>query len=219
MMTRSAGSPAPDVTPVDAASAMMRGAAAAPSDDSMSWVVDRGALIHATRMGDQGASEFALIIDDRDAAVGAEGFTDVWRLWLHLSNVIGWRNDLSGVEILALSQVVDAGADTAATDMLGHVDFPLANVSIEWKTLAEGATSAEKALIAALAAAPGVPIPKMGLELGDGIPFSFVWEDERVATAWGLDDDDREFLASLGWTAVEPEADAVMNALASAGRN
>lgn len=219
MMTRNAGSPVPDVTPVDAASAMMRGAAAAPSDNSMSWVVDRGALVHATRMGDQGASEFALIIDDRDAAVGAEGFTDAWRLWLHLSNVIGWRHDLSGVEVLALSQVIDAGADTAGTNMLGHIDFPIANVSIEWKTLAEGATAAEKSLIAALATLPGIPIPKMGLELGDGIPFSFVWEDERVATAWGLDDDDRESLASLGWTAVEPEADAVMRALAIAGRN
>lgn len=93
------------------------------------------------------------------------------------------------------------------------------NVSIEWKPLAESATSAEKTLIAALAAVPGTPIPKMGLELGDGIPFSFVWEVERVATAWGLDDDDRESLASLGWTAVEPEADAVMRALAIAGRN
>jgi hypothetical protein len=93
------------------------------------------------------------------------------------------------------------------------------NVSIEWKTLAESATSAEKTPIAALAAVPGIPLPQMGLELGDGIPFTFVWEDERVATAWVLDDDDRESHASLGWTAVEPEADAVMRDLAVAGRN
>ena len=121
------------------------------------------------------------------------------RMWLHQANA-------------GMNRLI-------ATRVLGHVDFPLANVSIEGKTLAECATSAEKILIAAFAAAPGIPIPKMGLELGDGIPFSFVWEDERVATAWGLDDDDRESLASIGWTAVEPEADAVMNALASSGRN
>lgn len=215
MMTRSAGNPAPDRSPVDVASGLLRGSSEAGPPAPMSWATDRDALVHATRMGTQGASEFALLIDDREAALSTEGFADAWRLWLHLSNVIGWRQDLSGVEILALSQVESA----SPASVLGNVDLPLTDLAVEWQGLAATATSREKLLISALAASPGIPVPKMGLELGDGIPFSFVWEDERVAATWGLDDDDRDALSSLGWTAVDADAETIMSALAVAGRN
>ncbi|MFC7788099.1 DEAD/DEAH box helicase [Microbacterium sp. MAHUQ-60] len=216
MMTRSLGAPsATDTAPVETAADALRGAASPSQVTPLGWVVSQGAVAYATRMGAQGASEFAVVIDDRDEALRAEGFAESWRLWLHLSNVVGWRFDLSGVEIKALSQTKDA----TTPNVLGAVDFPLTDLSVEWQEIAEKATPRERPLIAALAARGDVQIPEMGLELGDGIPFSFVWRDARVAATWGLDDDDRETLSSLGWTAVEPELNAVISALAGAGGN
>lgn len=216
MMTRASGTLVrAETLPTEAALRALNEDSTLAGEAPTSWVVRRGALAHATRVGAQGRSEFALLIDDRDTAVRADGFTDAWRLWLHLSNVIGWRQDLSGIEIMALSQLAEA----TATSPLGSVDIPETDIAIEWQTLAHTATSREKILLSALAAVPGVPLPKMGMELGDGIPFSFVWEDERVAATWGLDAEDIAALASLGWTAVKPEADEVVNALVPAGRN
>lgn len=216
MMTRATGALVdPEISAAAAASDSLSGESADGTTGSMSWVTRRGALAFATRMGAQGRSEFALLIDDRVPALAADGFADAWRLWLHLSNVIGWRRDLSGVEIMALSQLETVGA----SDVLGKVDLPATNLSVEWQALADNATSRERTLISTLARTPGVPVPKMGLELGDGIPFSFVWEDERVAATWGLNADDLEALTSLGWTAVEPELDVVVRALIGAGGN
>ena len=199
----------------DVAAGLMRGDELDSSDDPSAWVLDRGALAYATRMREQGRSEFALVIDDRDEALRADGFTAAWRLWLHLSNIVGWRHDLSGIEILALSQL---SGSTQPPD-IGPVDMPMSSISVEWQTLSETATPKEQVIIADLAAASGVPVPAMGLELGDGIPFSFVWEDERVAATTGLTDEDREELASLGWNAVDADAGTIVVALANAGRN
>ena len=199
----------------DVAAGLMRGDELDASDDPSAWVLERGALAYATRMREQGRSEFALVIDDRDEALRADGFTDAWRLWLHLSNIVGWRQDLSGIEILALSQL----SGSARTPDIGPVDMPMSSISVEWQTLSETATPKEQVIIADLAAASGVPVPAMGLELGDGIPFSFVWEDERVAATTGLTDEDREELASLGWNAVDADAGTIVVALANAGRN
>lgn len=155
------------------------------------------------------------MLDDQVETLQSEGFIDSWRLWLHLSNVIGWRDEMSGVEILALSQVIDAVAPTAT---LGPVDMALTDLSIEWQGLVEQASPRERELILGLVDASIGSLPVMGLELGDGIPVSFVWKDARVASTWGLDDDDRSAIAREGWTVVEPEASAIVEAL-SAGRN
>ncbi|MGM7698485.1 DEAD/DEAH box helicase [Microbacterium sp. A84] len=217
MMTRQpAGMPVeiPD-GPVAAAAAALNGTHGTPGNGS-AWVVEDGALVHATRMGAQGASEFALVIDDRDTALQSTGFKDAWRRWLHLSNMIGWRHDLSGIEIVSLSQIADG---SKATSPVGTVDFPLVELSIEWRELADHATALERELINELAVAGVASIPVMGVELGDGIPFAFVWKDERVATTWGLTEADREDLSAEGWTVINPDASAVVEALASAGRN
>lgn len=200
---------------MDVAAAALRGDDVQAHDEPGAWFVHRGAMSYATRMGAQGHSEFALLIDDRAEALTADEFTESWRLWLHLSNVIGWRQDLSGVEIGALSQI----EATRRSASLGPVDMPESPINVEWRALSESATSAERLVIARLAAATQVPIPAMGLELGDGIPFSFVWQDERVAATPGLTDEDRDDLAGQGWTAVDVDAEAIIDALSHAGRN
>lgn len=216
MMTSPGGSRVPaSLALSDVAAATLRGDDVEVSDGPSAWVVHRGAVSYATRMGAQGHSEFALVVDDRAETLSTDGFAEAWRLWLHLSNVIGWRQDLSGVEIRALSQV-GSGSPTAD---IGLVDMPASPVSIEWEALSESATSAERRVIARLAAVARVSIPAMGVELGDGIPFSFVWEDERIAAATGLTDADREELAAQGWNAVDVDADAIIEALSHAGRN
>ena len=167
--------------PADAAAATLRDDPPAGSDDPGMWVVRQDAVAFSTRMGSQGHSEFALMIDDRDEAVSTDDFVDAWRLWLHLSNIIGWRDDLAGVEILALSQV---GGVAPVAD-IGVVDMPVSPIAVEWQALSEAATSAERRVIARLATVPDMPVPTMGVELGDGIPFSFVWERLRVAATTG----------------------------------
>src|SRR5690606_26205936 len=47
---------------------------------SADWIMTDGALVATTRLGTKGATEFALVLDDRDEALASLGFDHAWRL-------------------------------------------------------------------------------------------------------------------------------------------
>jgi ATP-dependent helicase YprA (DUF1998 family) len=175
------------------------------------WIVANGPLVATTRLKPGGVTEFALVLDDSDDALAEVGFDRAWRLWLHLSNLVGWRTDLSGLEITTRSRLA-AAAPTTTTS--APVDLPE-----DWAALTKIATTAEKEIIGRLASASISP-PRMGVESAGGIPISFVWSAARVAIALDLQDGEADALADEGWTLIDPRsADLVAQVAALTGGN
>lgn len=164
------------------------------------WIVADGPLVSTTRLKQGGVTEFALVLDDRDEALATAGFDRAWRLWLHLSNIVGWRADMSGVEITTLSRIT-ASATAPASAAAPTVELP-----VEWAALAELGTAAERVVIERLAAA-SVPLPEMGVEVGDGIPISFAWTAQRVAVAIDLQVGESESLEADGWKLIDSQSE------------
>lgn len=193
------------VTPFGAESALERAArvfaeglpeGGVPAPD---WIVADGPLVSTTRLSHGGATEFALVLDDRDAALATADFDRAWRLWIHLSNLVGSRTDMSGVEITTLSRL-EKGFTAAAPAAAETVEL-----APEWAALAEYATTAERSLIEKLATA-SVPVPELGIEAGDGIPLAFAWRSAKVAIALALQDGEAKALQDAGWTLVDPDS-------------
>lgn len=168
------------------------------------WIVADGPLVSTTRLKQGGVTEFALVLDDRDEALAAVGFDRAWRLWLHLSNIVGWRADMSGVEITTSSRLITAAATSSAAAAASSA--PSADLPAAWAALAEFATAAERSVIDRLAAA-SVTLPEIGVEAAGGIPISFAWPNARVAIALGMQDGETESLEADGWTLIDPQSD------------
>jgi hypothetical protein len=208
-------------TPFGAESALERAArvfaeglptTAAPAPD---WVAAHGQLVSTTRLKQHGTTEFALVLDDRDEALGATDFDRSWRLWLHLSNLVGWRSDMSGVEITTRSRLAVTSTPTPPTDS----SAPGTELPAEWAALAQHASETERAVVERLAAA-SVPVPRMGVEASGGIPLSFAWADARVTIALDLQDGEGDALIADGWTLVDPQsADLAAQVAALTGEN
>jgi hypothetical protein len=89
----------------------------------------------------------------------------------------------------------------------------LEGVAPEWAALsAEVAAGVEDELLAALAAA-GARAPVYGAEVADGIPVDFVWDTERVVVVLDVDDETAEDLRNDGWRVVDPDVNAIVEAL------
>lgn len=166
------------------------------------WIVADGPLVSTTRLKQGGVTDFALVLDDRDEALSTAGFDRAWRLWLHLSNIVGSRHDLSGVEITTLSRLTAATASPPTTPAAA----PTTELPAGWAALAEYATPAERAVIERLADA-SIALPEVGVEASGGIPISLAWNAARVAIAFGLHDGEAEALETDGWTLVDPQSD------------
>lgn len=164
------------------------------------WIAGDAPLVSATRLKQAGATDFALVLDDRGESLARADFDRAWRLWLHLSNIVGWRTDMSGVEITTLSRLTAAAAPPSTSAA------PAVDLSSAWGSLAAFATAAEKGVIVRLAAA-SVALPEMGVEAGAGIPISFAWPEPRIAIALDLQDGEAEALAADGWTLIDPQSD------------
>ncbi|MDN3495284.1 DEAD/DEAH box helicase [Planococcus sp. APC 4015] len=160
------------------------------------WVMAAGPLVSTTRLKQHGATEFALVLDDRDEVLDTPDFDRAWKLWLHLSNIVGWRDDMSGVEITTRSGLVSSTAPPSGS----RVDLPA-----EWAALADNAREVELAVIAQLAAA-STPLPQMGVEAAGGIPLAFAWPDAKVTIAVSLQDGEPEMLEAEGWTLIDPDS-------------
>ena len=56
-------------------------------------------------------------------------------------------------------------------------------------------------------AAASVPLPEMGVEVGDGIPISFAWTAQRVAVAIDLQVGESESLEADGWKLIDSQSE------------
>ena len=83
------------------------------------------------------------------------------------------------------------------------LEEPPDHLDPEWLDLWRDASTAERPLVANLAAR-GVPLPALGVESAAGIPIPISWPDLLVAVVFGLDEDDVRDLEVEGWT-VLPE--------------
>lgn len=183
------------ISPLEAAARVLIEGLPATTPTARGWVTSAGGLVTAARLTDNnGNTEFAIVLDDSDEALSSSGFDDAWRMWLHLSNVVGWRQNQSGLEITTRSQVSTAAPASA----------PIA-LDPEWEALAAYASDDELTVISALSAL-GVAMPEMGVEATGGIPLSFAWMGPRVAIALDLQEGEADALAVDGWTLVDLEA-------------
>jgi hypothetical protein len=177
----------------------------APAAD---WITADPQLVSTVRLKDGGATDIAIVLDDRDEALASIDFDAAWHRWLHLSNLVGWRTDMSGVAVTTWSRL--AGSPTPAKDAGSeHPPLPAA-----WQALADLATAAEIHFIRMLAES-GAPVPGMGMEVGTGIPLSFVWPDHRVAIALELTDEETTTVTASGWTLLDPGSDDLATQVAA----
>lgn len=170
-----------------AARALTTGALPA-STQSGAWQLLHGGLAMVTEMG-AGVTRSVLMLDDRQEAVAVQGFDDDWRMWLTLSNLL-----MGEARILALSEV-SAETTPAASGALVIAD-------LAWQSILEQAVGDERDVVAALAAESGIPVPDLGMEIGDGIPVSLAWPELMVAASAGLAPEDIAELTAAGWSVV-----------------
>jgi hypothetical protein len=159
------------------------------------WVTRHGRLAVAGRLGAKGATDVAVVLDDRDEALVDVEFDRSWRLWLHLSNLLGWGADPSRSTMTTVT-AVDKGSG------IGPVDVAVFELQAEWVPLADLTTPSERKVLTRLAQA-GVPVPTIGTETKEGLVLSFAWADAGFAIAWGLTDEDLAASAAEGWNVVD----------------
>ena len=87
------------------------------------------------------------------------------------------------------------------------------DLAVEWQGLLDLAAPEEQALIHAFHAVAGIPVPEMGLELGDGIPASFAWVEPKIVVLLHPAAGDRAELEQDGWTVADPDVTSVAAAL------
>lgn len=148
-------------------------------------------------------TDVGLVLDDREDSLVEPTFSESWRRWLTLSNLMFARQ--AGLGIEALSSVGSAAGTpiTLAAPVLPSV----------WEGLVEMATSDdERALLRELAAAD-TEAPELGLEVGDGIPVPIAWSARKVAVELGLGPRDIEELRAAGWIVVPATVRDVIGAM------
>lgn len=181
-----------------------------PGTDPTTWQLRHDRAVLTARHIGQGKTEASVVLDDRMPALAATLFADDWKFWLRLSNLLGARLDGSSVAIAALSDILP----TAGAAAPGPVDVTLpADLTVEWQGLVDLATPEEQVLLHALHALEGMPVPEMGVELGDGIPASFAWIEPKIVVLLHPAGGDRAELEDDGWTVVDPDATSVAAAL------
>ncbi|MFF2053290.1 DEAD/DEAH box helicase [Leifsonia sp. NPDC058194] len=175
----------------------------------LSVMTRRDFVVLAARSNSPTDFDAALVLDDRAAAVAQDDFGDAWRTWLRWSNLLGIRPAAASTFIGASSEVLSAPLpfDVAAEPQ----------VPSDWAGLIAGATAAERPLLTQLAMIDGVPIPELGVEVGDGIPLAICWPGRQLAADLGVIDEDRAQLGDLGWSLIAPDAAVISEALQAEG--
>ncbi len=154
--------------------------------------------------------ESVVAIDDRDAVVASSDHAASWRRWLQLSNAFAGA-DHPVTLVTSTSTDVTAVGSPASADLRRRA--VLEEVSPEWAALMEEVEPGEASALAAALAQAGVGAPLYGAEVADGIPVDFAWPAERVVVVLDLDEGTGKDLADDGWQVVDPEVDAVVEAL------
>ena len=211
MILRAGSVPVPfgQDSPLEAAARVFTQGLPRSGGQAADWVSADGPLVSATRLKSGGATDFALVLDDRDEALSSTDFDHAWRMWLHLSNVVGWRTDMSGVEITTRSRLPASAPASASAPAPDVVVLPAA-----WAALAAYASPPERAVIDKLGASGGA-VPEMGIEAAGGIPISFAWSTVKAAIALDLEDGEADAVRAAGWTLIDPESDDLVAEVAT----
>jgi hypothetical protein len=181
---------------------------------AMAWWWRAGAVGCLTRMTGE-ILEVAVVLDDRDDAVGVAGHDDDWREWLRISNALNFRDQQPTV-IAAVSDLLTEPAARPATTPARAAVAPAAaalgtaGVPTAFRTAVEHASEAERRFLVdfarLVADKPDLPrlVPVVGAESDAGIPVDFGWTkarqgDKPVAVCIDPSDDDRHDLEAAGW--------------------
>jgi hypothetical protein len=158
----------------------------------------------------QTAMETVVILDDSDSAVADPDHKRAWQRWLQLANAF---TDASHTVVLtSTTMATTAGAPAV---VVPSVAAPAVDLAPEWASLADlvKESALELALVRALAASPAVSVPVYGEEFGNGTPVDFAWPDRKVAVLVDPDDASVDDLQADGWTVVDAEIEALLEAL------
>ncbi|MBB1575927.1 MAG: DEAD/DEAH box helicase [Propionibacterium sp.] len=176
--------------------------AALPGDDVRVW--RHGTLAVAVAKGPPGEMPLHAVLDDT-ADLGTPEAQDSWREWLRLANA---------VVLLPVHQALLSAATMAAKTAGRPAERTSVPVDLVpgWVPVAAefGGEEMAQVLIGQLSAA-GVEPPdgEVGQELGDGIPFDLVWEQDRIAVQL---DPSAETVSLPGWRVLAPKADLIVAA-------
>lgn len=198
-----------------------------PPGDSMLFLHRQRSIVttvEAKLAAQEVSTETVVALDDRDVALQDASHAEAWRLWLRLSNLLGFGSEhrrarlttatLLQAEVAGKLRPVGlpAAAKGAVGEGMGPVDFV---VPEEWHEVVEFASDgAERELLTTLAQQNLVPVPLQGHELSDGTPVTLSWPDYRIVVEFELDHETRHALSVGGWKIVEANAEAVAAAFA-----
>ena len=196
LLTRQAARVDTNQTGNEVAVELLDGREVATGPEAMTFATRHHALAYVSKNKQARQMDLSLVLDDRLEAIDTAAFERSWRLWLHLSNVAGWNDESSSVEIGTYSAVAAA---LSAPVVEGAVDAISAELPIEWQQAAEFASVEEQVVLRALHTG-GVHItPDVGIETDDGTPLSVAWEAQRVTLDLGLTPDEQSALTEAGW--------------------
>lgn len=201
---------APDL-PLDAVGRHLLDGTAPPGGTRPVQVQHTGPLVTLVAPDPQGRMVVAMVLDDRPAALAADGHRVAWRNWLARANALALRHWPTIVTVFSLVGAVGAGMVDVGLEAAKQVPEP-------WRRAWSAAgTDAERRLLQALSSRPGIPVPEVGPEGPEGIPLDIAWPQRRVAVAVGeMPHADRQDLESAGWQVLLPDPDIVAAALAAA---
>ena len=142
----------------------------------------------------------ALVLDDRAETIDTATFEYSWRLWLHLSNLAGWHESPSAVEISTYSSVAPLVA--AAQNAVGPIDLVSFEFPLEWKAAVDLASPAESTVLEKLYKSGVRVVPDVGFETTQGTPLAVAWEAHRVTLDLGLSASEQRALREDGWIVI-----------------
>jgi hypothetical protein len=204
----------PDLPLEDAGRAVLAGENLSGSGDRRVAVRRVGALAAVVEQ-DGMQIKTALVLDDRDGCF--DGLhADAWRQWLRLSNTLALRDWPT-----TITTVTAATAPAPTPTAAPAPEAVRVQLTGGWADAYQAAHSKiERELILALAAREIAVPPAVGAEGPDGIPLDISWPELRIAVAMPeMPDEDRRDLEAAGWRIVEPEADALVAAVAATVTN
>lgn len=169
--------------------------------------------------------DVAVVLDDRDESLDS-AHSEAWRAWLRLSNVLAlrdWPTEITTLSLVDAEARGAAGLPASATQTRAETPEPTARLDFSWPpdwrdAYAEAAEGAERALLEALASRADVRVavsaPEVGAEGPEGIPIDLAWPSYRIAVVVAeMEPADRADLVGAGWQVLDPDADAVADAL------
>ena len=144
---------APDL-PLDAVGRHLLDGTAPPGGTRPVQVQHTGPLVTLVAPDPQGRMVVAMVLDDRPAALAADGHRVAWRNWLARANALALRHWPTIVTVFSLVGAVGAGMVDVGLEAAKQVPEP-------WRRAWSAAgTDAERRLLQALSSRPGIPVPR-----------------------------------------------------------